>query len=470
MLRLSPGQVGELLVSQLSMPGYLGALQPLEPVADRTYGSNEDLWGDVLASRVRASGVVRLEGFLLSEWLPFSAGTFHTSYGRSQRADAQREVLYDGSLPDPQPSPELLELDPGVDPSELGVTKVYSSGGKGGMIAGGIGSIRLKPRRIDVGEVWFMSASSTGVAHEGFPVAVPTDVYAQHSDELAQDGAVRCTVTGELRFVDNSMRVTFGASVPQLYLLVRELHRERRGSPDGLQVSVPISFERDDGTVHAAYANFRPGERGSLERAVEWLAETYVKRIYQGRVITDFDEQTRWFDDADFSLERVMTGSLDARRAGGIAERLRLGQFMTNVIIKNVELNGTLTAGRIETVNQDRVIQIGPGAQINAPIAIADSIEGSFNTIAASSADDDLKRMLESLTKAVAEAARSVSPEQAATMGSDLQTLAAEATRTEPRRKWYALSLESLRETAQTLGEIGAPILTLTAKIAELLP
>ena len=469
--RLEPPEISELVTTQLSLPSYLAPPQPAQRGGDRTHTRNEDLWSDILESNARAASVLTLHGFLLSDWFPFAAGAFHTPYGRREREHAQDAILYDGTS-GAQPTRELLAALPAVDPRSLGATKIYSSMGKGGMIAGGIGSIRLKPRRIDVGEVWLMSASSTPVPHEGFPIALPTEIYKQHADELHEKGAVRCTLTGELRFVENEMRARYGRGVPQLYLLVSELRREQAPAPAPApaRVSIPISFQSPDGFVHAAFANFRPGERGSLERATRWLEDTYVRRIYNGRVVTDFDERVRWFDDADFSLEKVMAGSLEPQQAGAVAERLQLGRHMTTVIIERVQLNGTLTAERIDTVHQDRVIQIGEGAQINAPVTIADSIENSFNTIRESTADDELKRVLEDLARAVAESARSAPPEQAETMAGDLQTLTTEATKAEPRRKWYTLSLESLREAAQTLGEVGLPIVDLTAKVAALLP
>jgi len=358
--RLEPPEISELVTTQLSLPSYLAPPQPAQRGGDRTHTRNEDLWSDILESNARAASVLTLHGFLLSDWFPFAAGAFHTPYGRREREHAQDAILYDGTS-GAQPTRELLAAVPAVDPRSLGATKIYSSMGKGGMIAGGIGSIRLKPRRIDVGEVWLMSASSTPVPHEGFPIALPTEIYKQHADELHEKGAVRCTLTGELRFVENEMRARYGRGVPQLYLLVSELRREQAPAPAPARVSIPISFQSPDGFVHAAFANFRPGERGSLERATRWLEDTYVRRIYNGRVVTDFDERVRWFDDADFSLEKVMAGSLEPQQAGAVAERLQLGRHMTTVIIERVQLNGTLTAERIDTVHQDRVIQIGEG-------------------------------------------------------------------------------------------------------------
>src|SRR5262249_54118250 len=151
----------------------------------------------------------------------------------------------------------------------------------------------------------------------------------------------------------------------------------------------------------------------------------------------------------------TMTGTLDVRAAEGFARR-QLDSHAMTVIVQQVE---HLSVGRIETMHQDRVINIGSGATINAPVTIAETIQGSFNTIDESAADDELKRALRELATAVAEAARAASPEQAEHMASDLETVTREATRSTPRASWVRVGLDSLREAAQALGEIGLPII-----------
>lgn len=51
----------------------------------------------------------------------------------------------------------------------------------------------------------------------------------------------------------------------------------------------------------------------------------------------------------------------------------------------------------------------------------------------------------------------------------DLETLTAEATSKEPRRKWWELSIEGLKDAAKNIGEIGKPVLELATRIVAIL-
>lgn len=467
--RLRPPEITEVVAGQVFLPAYLAPPIERDGGKTATYGRNERVWSDVLARKLNVASHVRLDGFELNEWMPFSAGTFHTADGRREREHARHLLLYDGGSGTSAPLSKLRALVPGIDPRSLGPGKIYSSAGKGGMIAGGVGCVRLKPRRLNGDDVWFASATSSSVAHEGMVVAVPADLYRRHVDELAVKGSVRCTLVGELRFVENEFRDRYGTGVPQLYLHVSELTRVGHATQP-LRISVPISFQGADGSVNAAYANFWAGETHGVERAARWLEEVYVRRFYSGTVITDFDEQVSWFAKTELALDRVMGGTLDPQQAGAVARRLGLGEHMTTVIVERVELNGTLTAGRIETVSQDRVINIGEGAHVGGNVVIADEIQGSFNNIQQLPDDRaELRELLEKLAKAVEETARAAPEEDAKTLGMDLETLTKELAADAPRRRWYELSLDSLQETATKLGAIGIPILELATKVAALI-
>ncbi len=50
---------------------------------------------------------------------------------------------------------------------------------------------------------------------------------------------------------------------------------------------------------------------GSVSETAEWLEEVYVKGLYGGSVVTDFDEQMARFASATFSLNGLMRNELD---------------------------------------------------------------------------------------------------------------------------------------------------------------
>jgi len=70
-----------------------------------------------------------------------------------------------------------------------------------------------------------------------------------------------------------------------------------------------VSFQSDfqgSPKMYASYATFHPGKKGSLDRAVDWLTDAYVHRLYKGKVVTDFDEVTRRFPDGTFTLSKIV--------------------------------------------------------------------------------------------------------------------------------------------------------------------
>ena len=83
----------------------------------------------------------------------------------------------------------------------------------------------------------------------------------------------------------------------------------------------------------------------------------------------------------------------------------------SKVVIKN-----GMTIERVEKMTQEKVINIGNGTVISAPIVVADQIENSFNTVAESKIDEELKELLQQLINEVNEAAKVVPAETADSM------------------------------------------------------
>lgn len=122
-----------------------------------------------------------------------------------------------------------------------------------------------------------------------------------------------------------------------------------------------------------------------------------------------------------------------------------------------------------EIVVQEKVINIGAGAQIHAPVIIAEKIEGSFNVLRDGNLAPDIRSLMEELLTQVAAASKEVPSEYANEFADNVETLAKEVVRDEPRRKWYELSVEGLKEAAAAVGEVGKPILETVGKLLPLL-
>jgi restriction endonuclease Mrr len=121
---------------------------------------------------------------------------------------------------------------------------------------------------------------------------------------------------------------------------------------------------------------------------------------------------------------------------------------------------------------KEKVVEIGKDVQISAPITIADNIENSFNTLAKSSLNDEIKALLEQLLKAINEINKQAAPEHAEvaeSMAREAEDLVKEATSAKPRRRWYEVSIEGLKQAATNIGEVATPVLEIVGKLTPLL-
>jgi hypothetical protein len=334
----SEEDMAALVNDQVRVANY--RLPPLElpPASDREYVDNSQLWQDVLTEELRATRTLTLKNFLLFEWFPRSPGLYHTPGAREVRQTAMYFLVSSprSSTLREIDDAEWMLKDPLAGPGDPvpDYMYIFNPYGKISMLKGGIGSIRLKPRYIDAGQVWFMTASSTPSAHEGFPVALPNHEYERHIDQIATRGVLPCTLIGKLQILPGSLSDLYQdyTNVPQVYLRVKKVI-PKEDSP-ALQeitprVSVAVSFMSDyeypgHPQMYASYVTFFPGQKGSLENRAEWLENTYVKGLYQGRIITDFDEHSRRFANAVFGLKKINENRLNPEEID--SWRRRFGQ------------------------------------------------------------------------------------------------------------------------------------------------
>jgi len=138
---------------------------------------------------------------------------------------------------------------------------------------------------------------------------------------------------------------------------------------------------------------------------------------------------------------------------------------------RNLHIHGDVVLGG-KNVGESTVFNI-VASTIHGPVA--KTIQDSFNTVSAASAGQEVKTILGELHKAVltmleeAKSKGQLTDEEQAAVARDLESFSNEAVADSPRRKWYQFSAESLKKAAKTLGEIGKPVLELTASVLSLL-
>lgn len=310
--------------------------------------SNIEVWKYFITEHLYDTRRLTLEHFHLFEWFPVAPGRFHTPQAKESRNEARH----------------MLERDP-----EGGY--YFDPYGKSRMVEGGIGSVRLRPRQIAGEPHYFMTASSSGVCHEGFPVLVPRRFYGPIKQRILKEGAMPVTLSGEMRYIPEEILPFFGKhrDIQRLYLHVDE-YKERPAPRDTINeydVSVAVSFEGNfKGTqgVYITYATFDPASNNSLVEACQWLESFYVEDRYKGVIITDFDEPFPKFPHAVFGLPDLMAGRLDRSRVSEFLQRYYPGAAGQNFFLIYKEINtqggayigGDVNTGGGDFVGRDKII------------------------------------------------------------------------------------------------------------------
>jgi len=309
-----------------------------------TFTNNVEVWCQFNEEQLYDTRRVTLEHFHLFEWFPQAPGVFHSRRGKQVRR------LAHGHWVEQQSSPKERS-----DTEQLARRGYYTLGGKTAMLEGGVGTVRLRPRQLQGGEeYYFMTASSNGICHEGFPVVVPRRLYGQIKEKIREYGAAPAIISGEMRYIPKNGVSLFDnrRDIPALYLYVDQLQMlpQPRTEVTRFRVSAAVTFSVED-DYYATYTTFDPASAESIEKASGWLEEFYVKELHQGEVVTDFDEVKPRFPTAVLGMPKVMNGRLDpdqVRRVLGISqEKIRI----INNNIGGVYIDGNISVGDVSGNN-----------------------------------------------------------------------------------------------------------------------
>ncbi|NUO79973.1 hypothetical protein HUU05_07840 [candidate division KSB1 bacterium] len=86
-----------------------------------------------------------------------------------------------------------------------------------------------------------------------------------------------------------------------------------------------------------------------------------------------------------------------------------------------------------------------------------------------SSAPSEVQALVKKLAQQIEEIAAKIDPQKTQQLGGDLAVLSKEMAMPQPRKRWYQTALESIKEVATTIGEIGKPILETIKLLSPLL-
>jgi len=288
------------LSTQILTANYLvpSAVSPNSIGNTVSYHNNNTLWemNNIRNSHYHGQRIL-LDSFFVFEWIPRSPGLYFTYEGYSARKKAKESVV-----------------------SIINGTVTYDPYGKQSMLDGGVGALRLRPINIRGIDWIFGSASDNGICHQGFPIAMPMELYLKYVDEIKNRGVICCDVIGVLKHIPENIDDLYHGftGVKKLYLEVEEIRTPRQiksRTLAELDVSVAICFEgifEGQKGIFAAYKSFDPGRKDDLASTVSWLQNEYVSN-YKGKVLTDFDQQENHFNNARFRLDKIMNLKISRR-------------------------------------------------------------------------------------------------------------------------------------------------------------
>jgi hypothetical protein len=275
---------------------------------DRAYADNRSFWLDALGYQHFPSTYCILEDFTLTEWLPFSPGRFFTESAHQAREYAERFITDNG--------------------------REYLPNGKLSMVKGGIGCIRLAERSVRGSTLFFLGASSSGVAHEGIPIAISLEEYRKVIEPIRESGGgCRARIVGTLSSLTPEMpQLNFDTNLPRYCLHAVEVvpNGKAVGAPTVTVAAMFTSKNKSDGSSGYnrlgsreliqkswTFCTLKPDRMGlaNSQAAAEWLFQ-YASRYSEGEgppnILTDFDEHYRAFPcSVEFPLSDILNGAVD---------------------------------------------------------------------------------------------------------------------------------------------------------------
>ncbi|MCZ8068493.1 MAG: hypothetical protein ACK5QJ_05285 [Microcystis sp.] len=279
------------------------------------YWSEEQFWQDVIRSeRIYATCQVKLKEFSLAQWIPRAPGQYYTLEARESRNNAEHFIK--SRSRNQARNTDYIVFDP------------Y---GKSQMVKGGVGCLRLTQKQVGNETLHFLCATSSGVTHKGLVVALRQELYEKLIADIEQHGGVYCDIFGQVRYWSGEylLPIYTPRHIPRMYVYVEKIVPLRRADSNIFDVTAAVLFRGEvDGKkgTFFVYSHFNPAKRHSLdhtiEQCVEWMEKNYVRGLYGGKILTDFDEVAPRFEDVSFPVKALMNPKTDALEVIDMCSRL----------------------------------------------------------------------------------------------------------------------------------------------------
>ena len=404
--------------------------------------SEEQFWGedgDIIY------GAVRLKGFRVTDWFPRTPGVYW-----SEHAQWARRHVWSGE-----------------SHADAVLGRYYSPEGKMSLIEeGGVGTIRLRPRKIDGEDCWLATALTGIECHRGIPLAIPDTLLRQRQVSWGD----RAVLEGRTRFLEDAGLDDTAAYVHHarpLIVFVESIEGIAvRHTPEPIIISPVALFEPTNESrprYEAAQYTFvqcAAGIENELDAAVDWI-QKYATR-YEGRVITNFDQQRPSFANAPLSYQRLVTRTYDRAMIQNFDGTIRVDRIdqliQASTVTQNYEevhMGHNISAGGSAIINIDsqltsvtQTLSTAPGlngAQKSELEALVQALKADLDRLKASHTDE-VKEITDSLEKIVVNASK---PPQ------------------ERKKGLLQLAVNGLKDAAELVKDVAPSVLTVAGQIAK---
>jgi len=312
-----------------------------KPVADKSITNNNAFWTEALNRNLHASQIVKLSGFKILEWIPTSPGLFHTQYAIDERDYAMRRHLEnERKMGKAKSDPNFIELRPSD---------------KRSMVKGGIGSLRLGPKKVEGNLKHIMCATSSGISHEGIVLFMESEHYEKVISEIKDKKNPSVNLTGRIMLLPDELSLInfeYHKKVPKYYIEVEELEMIKNETPNQGGVSVAITYTREDklkdyDPFSFSFCQFSPTQTpANLEGVTDWLRDYAVKysESQTPMIVGDFDEYYQHFEKVQFPITDIANGMISIDKLHQFQHLFEFNINETTMGDKNIFKNSQIGA------------------------------------------------------------------------------------------------------------------------------
>lgn len=422
-LSLNSRSVRDFLLNHLD--NILLKLRPQTMQApDLTFDSNQSFWERMIrqGNNIRLHNV-QLNNFQIVDWYPRVPGTFFSIGAERIRRQADRSIIREGN------------------------SLFYDPYGKSQMIDGGLGSVKFKPFVIDSEYYWLCTATSDSFCHSGIPLFIPNKLFS--NIDIAS--FVQYSISGIIKFLPERIDKTFmhHTGIPRIYLEVDKLKVIDKNSGSPILITPMLYFEsRDDGFSgrQVTYAQCSAGSTYNPDLLADWF-HNYTSR-YSGKIITNFDEQTPIFENAAFSLQKVMSGDVSTQ----VLNTYNISpSYITTEAIHMTKISTKI--GDNNTIHGNITTGVTTGSISYGSIENASELQMALKNL-----NDSIKLLI----------AHDTGTTETETITKDIKSINEELGSKVPRKNLIGINLVSIAETAGKLGSAGIKVIEAVNKIGPL--